>query len=342
MTQRHRPRAALMAILLALVVSAPPAAMGKRDLLRFAADMAKRGNWREARYRWNLVLEQDPDNPHVLNNLAVALEALGEPDEAGELYENAVALSAGDDRIAENARRNRRFVRDLERDGDGANEPRAPDHGSSERRARGKKHKPVQVVIRLPVPPPVDLAEYGNVLVASFVVPESELLDLNRELVRFLRSELRRRSPLQVLDVLPAPAVPEQSLDDLIANTEFWRHLGAEHEADLLLSGTGRFSRRDHSGFRQVDTISPTTGQKVRQTRFVERELFTVELDFLIFDGTTGELLHQDRVARSASFGGQLNDPLTAFYELGERIAEDVLATMTSQTREDVRIIFQS
>ena len=48
-----------------------------KDTLRFASGMAKDGNWREAQYRWQLVLDRQPDNPRVLNNLAVAAEALG-------------------------------------------------------------------------------------------------------------------------------------------------------------------------------------------------------------------------------------------------------------------------
>ena len=167
------------------------------------------------------------------------------------------------------------------------------------------------------------------------------MLDVNRELVRFLRSELRKNTELAILPVIPPPAVPEQTLGDMIANAEFWKYLGREFGADLIVSGVMLYDRRDSSGFRDVDVISPTTGQKVRQSQFVEQERFKYELDIIFMDGKTGELLFRDRVQRSAVFRGTQNDPITAFYELCESIAPDVLAIVRPRTREDVRFVFK-
>ena len=76
-----------------------------KQAMRFAADMAQSGNWREAAYRWELALEREPENPRVLNNLAVASEVLGEIARARDYYERAMALSGGDDRIRDNRNR---------------------------------------------------------------------------------------------------------------------------------------------------------------------------------------------------------------------------------------------
>ena len=43
----------------------------------------------------------------------------------------------------------------------------------------------------------------------------------------------------------------------------------------------------------------------------------------------------------SASYVGQANDPLTAFYDLSERIAGDVLSVVSPRSREDMRVIFR-
>ena len=42
--------------------------------MRFGAEAAQRGLWREAAFRWEKVLKNDPDNARAHNNLAVAYE----------------------------------------------------------------------------------------------------------------------------------------------------------------------------------------------------------------------------------------------------------------------------
>ena len=58
-------------------------------------------------------------------------------------------------------------------------------------------------------------------------------------------------------------------------------------------------------------------------------------------DGETGELLFRDRLQRSALFRGTQNDPITAFFDLSDSIAADVLAILKSRTREDIRFLFK-
>ena len=68
-------------------------------------------------------------------------------------------------------------------------------------------------------------------------------------------------------------------------NAEFFRWLGHEHGSDVIVTGAMHYTKRDASGFEDVDIVSESTGQKVRQTRFVEQEEFTFELDVLYFRG---------------------------------------------------------
>ena len=110
---------------------------------------------------------------------------------------------------------------------------------------------------------------------------------------------------------------------------------------EIIVSGGIRFDRRDASGFQEVEDVSPITGQKIRTTRFVEQEQFTYELDILFLDGHTGALRLRDRLSRGALFRGQANDPITAFYQLSEAVAGDVLAVVAPRTREELRILFR-
>jgi hypothetical protein len=199
----------------------------------------------------------------------------------------------------------------------------------------------VEVRIAVPVAAPLEVGERKTALVASFLANESGYIDINRELVRLLRGEIRKRTRLDVIDAVPPPAVPEQRPDDLAANAEFWRHLGGEYNAALIVSGTVAYSRREVSGFRDVDIVDPTTGQKVRQTRFVEEEEFSYVVDVMFFDGATGALLHRDHVPRAVTFRGLMNDPIHAFYEIGESIADQVMFAVVGSVRSEARTIFR-
>jgi len=345
-------RGLLAAIVLLISPMLSGADSDRRETLRFAAEMAAKGNWREARFRWERASAADPGDAQLLNNLAVAAEALGEPDHARELYSRAMSLPTRRDsdaeKISENATRSARFWK-------GVVSPEAvpADHGAAspspapppappapEGKSRGGGDT-VRLSVMLPLPARLDLSNDKTLLVASFLARQTDLMDVGSELARFLRIEFRKKGPLQVLEVTPPPAIPEQTLDDLAANRDFWQMLGREHGADLIVSGQIRFDRRDASGFQEVEDISPITGQKIRTTRFVEQEQFTYELDILFLDGHTGALRLRDRLSRGAVFRGQANDPITAFYQLSEAVAGDVLAVVAPRTREEMRILFR-
>lgn len=70
--------------------------------VRFGIEVAKRGLWQEARFRFERAVELDPDNASAFNNLAIALEQQGEFDRAREAYEKAMKLKPGSVYIQQN------------------------------------------------------------------------------------------------------------------------------------------------------------------------------------------------------------------------------------------------
>ncbi len=60
----------------------------------FGISMAKRGLWAEALFRFQQADRERPNDPEVLNNLAVAYEAVGQFDEALETYKRALQAGA--------------------------------------------------------------------------------------------------------------------------------------------------------------------------------------------------------------------------------------------------------
>jgi hypothetical protein len=334
------PRRAWVMVLAAVILGVSSShATNVDELLEFGVEMALKSNWREARYRWERAEAESPGDARVLNNLAVGAEALGNPGEARALYDRALRVRDVDARIRENARRSERFWSQARGAGPGEGPTRPPSPAPESRRS--KRRAVVEVEVPLPVPARLDLGKAESLLVASFLVNDTDLIDANREIVRYLRGEFRKRTGLEVLEVTPAPAIPEQTVEDLVANAAFWRHLGQEFRADILVSGVMGYGRRDVSGFKDVDVVDDRTGQKVRTTRFVEQEQFDFELEVFFFDGKSGALLHRDRFTRSSVYRGLSNDPITAFYDLSGTIAGDVLAVVSQSTRPDPRVLFK-
>ena len=60
--------------------------------LKFGVEMAQRGLWSEALFRFHQAVRVDPNNPRVQYNLGVAYEAAGEYDKALDHYRNALKL----------------------------------------------------------------------------------------------------------------------------------------------------------------------------------------------------------------------------------------------------------
>lgn len=60
----------------------------------FGVRSAESKLWNEAIFRWNQVLDIDPQNAKAHNNLGVAFEALGKIDEALESYKHATELDS--------------------------------------------------------------------------------------------------------------------------------------------------------------------------------------------------------------------------------------------------------
>jgi len=89
-------RAASLSLFLAILLTACGSRYGKPAVagsqLAFGVDMAKRGLWSEALFRFHQAAQLEPQNPRVLNNLGVAYEATGDYDKALSFYQQALKV----------------------------------------------------------------------------------------------------------------------------------------------------------------------------------------------------------------------------------------------------------
>jgi tetratricopeptide (TPR) repeat protein len=81
---------------------------GAQGQVQFGVDMAQRGLWSEALFRFRQAERLGDDRTAVLNNIAVAYEALGQFDQAQEYYKRAL------DRDPRNAGLKRNYSRFVE------------------------------------------------------------------------------------------------------------------------------------------------------------------------------------------------------------------------------------
>jgi len=70
--------------------------------ISFGSSVARKGLWREAAFRFERAVQQEPNNARAHNNLAVALEAEGEFARALAEYKRALELDSGDSYIRRN------------------------------------------------------------------------------------------------------------------------------------------------------------------------------------------------------------------------------------------------
>ena len=98
--------ARVFAVALLVLACAAPAVAGQRgdakEQVEFGIQVAQRGLWREAIYRWERATQIDPTYAPAFNNLAVAYEHEGQLDKARSAYEKALELEPNNAMIRQN------------------------------------------------------------------------------------------------------------------------------------------------------------------------------------------------------------------------------------------------
>jgi hypothetical protein len=149
----------------------------------------------------------------------------------------------------------------------------------------------VEIPIQTPIAPKLDITPFQRVYIAGFLAGANDDVDANMETVRLLRSQLRNKNVLRVVDAdtvalaeraleevgapeaAPAadappanpPAAPaadgqlpavqqEGDLDryaKVFEDKDYWKQIGDEHEQALIVTGSVLFVPHARSGFVQ-------------------------------------------------------------------------------------------
>ena len=217
-----------------------------------------------------------------------------------------------------------------------------------------------EIPIETPIQPKLDITPFSRVFVAGFVAGGSQELDANLEMVRLLRSQLRTKSDLRVIeaDVLPLADVartggeagnpaesslPEEIKDEkdlaryetVFANTSYWKKLGEEYQNPLIVTGTVLFTPHQRSGFVQTEReVFDQLGRRqvVPMRTYQERKGFILRPKFIFIDGRTGAQLYSESFREEILYNANQNTPaLSSYFELMDRLLPSFLGTLSQQ-----------
>jgi hypothetical protein len=225
-----------------------------------------------------------------------------------------------------------------------------------------------EIPIETPIRPKLDTTGFQRVLVAGFLAGGSEDIDGNLETTRLLRSQLRTKSDLRVIDtdVLPLLDVAAEGTDSatqaaakepikeekvlesfehLFAKVDYWKKVGEEFQQPLIVTGTVMFTPQARNQMVQRDEeVFDSFGRRsTRPVRsFQERKGFQLEGRFVFIDGRTGTTLHSQSFGELVMYPSQQSTPaLSSYFELMDRLIPTFLSTLSSQKVKGTRILLQ-
>ena len=223
-----------------------------------------------------------------------------------------------------------------------------------------------EVPIETPIQAKLDVSAFRRVLVAGFISGGTEDVDGNLETTRLLRSQLRTKSSLRVIDAdslplqdvasegrpaeqtPPAAVKDEKDLDaysNLFANVEYWKKIGEEYQQPLIVTGTVLFTPHQRNSIvqREEEVYDSFGRRRVVPVRtYQERKGFILSPKFIFIDGRTGTVMHSTTAREEILYNANQATPaLSSYFELMDRVIPSFLSTLSSQKIKGTRILLQ-
>lgn len=232
-----------------------------------------------------------------------------------------------------------------------------------------------EIPIETPIRPKLDVSAFQRVLVAGFISGGTDDVDGNLETTRLLRSQLRNKSEMRVIDtdVLPLMDVASESratrdtpapqsegpsgpaairedadlepYEHVFADVEYWKRIGEEYQQPLIVTGTVMFAPQARSGIVQRDQeVYDSFGRRrvVPVRTYMERKGFVLKPRFIFIDGRTGTVLHSENFREEILYNANQTSPaLSSYFELMDRLIPSFLSTLSSQKIKGTRVLLQ-
>ncbi len=232
-----------------------------------------------------------------------------------------------------------------------------------------------EIPIETPIAAKLDVSAFQRVFIAGFLSGGTDDVDGNLETVRLLRSQLRMKSNLRVVDadVLPlvdvasgrtevgpnppardatgeAPEIKNekdlQPYEHIFADADYWKRIGEEYQNPLIVTGTVLFTPHSQSGMvqREREVIDPLGRRRVEPVReYMERKGFILNMKLIFIDGRSGAQMQGGETLREERLYNQNdNTPaLSSYFELMDEIVPRFLNTLSTQKVRGSRVLIK-
>jgi hypothetical protein len=236
-----------------------------------------------------------------------------------------------------------------------------------------------EVTVETPIRAKLDISSYRQVLVAGFVTGGTRNIDANTETARLLRSQLRSKSNLKIIDSdvielademdkrrpappadAPKPAATDaakpgadtpkirdekdlQDYEPILKDTEYWKKIGSEYQDPLIVTGTVLFTEVARSGMvsklRQY-TDSMGRTQYEDFREYANLKGYALTPKFVFIDGRTGAQIYSESFYEEALYNEGQNTPaLSSYFELMDKLLPGFLNALSTQSIRGTRVL---
>ncbi|MCC7009906.1 MAG: hypothetical protein IT184_13950 [Acidobacteria bacterium] len=226
------------------------------------------------------------------------------------------------------------------------------------------------VPVEIPVQAKIDVSKFQRVLVAGFLSGGARAIDPNTETARLLRSQLRNKQDLRVIDAdvlslveevdrrrgTPAarPSAEPKVLNDaeikdyeqIFSDEGFWKQVAADYDGPLIVTGSVLFAEVSKSGMvtKPQAFVDPQSGQESYRSVMEYSDLkgYALTPKFVFIDGRTGKELYSETYHEEALYASGQNTPaLSSYFEMMDKLLPSFLNTLSSQKIKGTRTLLK-
>ena len=236
-----------------------------------------------------------------------------------------------------------------------------------------------EIPIETPINAKLDVSLFQRVLVVGFLSGGSKGIDANTETARLLRSQLRTKTDLKVIDSdavslvdevdrrrqqagtepAAAPAAPDaqnaepkikdakdlQPYEAIFSDVAYWKKLGEEYQSPLIVTGSVLFTEAAKTGMvaKPKETIDNLGRRTIEEDRtWMDKKGYILAPKFVFIDGRTGEQLYSESLQEETYYPSGQNTPaLSSYFELMDKILPSFLTTLSNQKIRGTRILLK-
>ena len=229
-----------------------------------------------------------------------------------------------------------------------------------------------EVTVETPIQAKLDVTPFQRVLVAGFLGGGTKNLDAAAETSRLLRSQLRTKSGMRVIDADALQLVQEvdkrrttplppgdtaqdeprikneadlKEYEQILTDTEFWKKVGQEHQGPLIITGSVLFAEVTRSGViskprQYTDQMGRVQVEERRE--FANQKGYSLTPKFVFIDGRTGTQLYSESFHEEALYSESQNTPaLSSYFELMDKLLPGFLNTLSTQKIKGTRVLIK-